>query len=80
MSRPAPRITPEEIIARVILDPNGGHQLEIAVPSEIVGMKFSAAQVRQLEQACARFRSITIEADGGPDFHNRKMVSIEVRR
>ena len=79
MNRPAPRITPAEIIARVILDPNGGHQLEVAVPSEIVGMKFSAEQVRQLETACAAFRNLTIQADGGPDFYNRKTVAVEVK-
>lgn len=74
------RIAVEEILARALLDPNGQHYLEVVVPSEVVGMRFTGDQVRQLEAACAQFRTVTSVADGGPDFHNRKFVSIEVKR
>jgi hypothetical protein len=80
MSRPAPRITPSDIVASVILDPNGAHQLEVAVPSGIVGMRFTANQVPQLKSAIARFEAETTRADGGPDFHNRKVVPLEISR
>lgn len=80
MSRPAPRISPAEIVARVILDPNGAHLLEVAVPSGIVGMKFTANQVPQLKEAIAQYEAQTVRADGGPDFHNRRIVPLEISR
>lgn len=78
--RPAPRIEVADIVARAILDPSGHHQLEVAVPSGIVGMKFNAGQVAQLKTAIALFEAETTRADGGRDFHNRKSIPIEVRR
>ncbi|MFP9138719.1 hypothetical protein ACLI1C_16185 [Devosia sp. XGJD_8] len=78
--RQAPRITPSDIVAGVILDPNGGHLLEVAVPSGIVGMRFTADQVPQLESAIAQFKAATTRADGGPDFHNRKFIPLEISR
>jgi hypothetical protein len=73
------QIVADEISARVLLDPNGQHQLEICMPSEVMEYRFTQNQVVQLEAACARYRAITVRADGGPDFHNRKSVPIEVR-
>ncbi|WEK04542.1 MAG: hypothetical protein P0Y65_20595 [Candidatus Devosia phytovorans] len=78
--RPAPRITPGEIVARAILYPNGAHLLEVAVPSGIVGMKFDAGQVAQLEAAIVEFKAQAVSADGGPDFHHIKSVPLEVSR
>lgn len=78
--RPAPRIELADIVARVILEPSGRHLLEVAVPSGIVGIKFTADQVPQLKAAIAQYEAVTIRADGGPDFHNRKSIPIEVSR
>jgi hypothetical protein len=78
--RPAPRITPGDIVAMAIIDPSGSHFLEVAVPSGIVGMRFDAGQVAQLEAAIAEFKAQAMRADGGPDFHNRKLVPLEIGR
>lgn len=78
--RPAPRITPGEIVAMAILDPSGTHFLEVAVPSGIVGMRFDAGQVEQLKSAILQFEAQTVAADGGPDFHNRKSIPLEIGR
>lgn len=56
MSRPAPRYAPREIVARLVFKPNGGHQLEVAVPSNIVSMVFEEDQIPQLERAIAQYR------------------------
>lgn len=80
MTRPAPCINMPEMIARAHLDPNGAHSLEIAVPSGIVGMKFSANQVPQLKRAIEQFEAETIRADGGPDFYNPRTVPLEISR
>lgn len=77
MSRAAPRIAVTEIQARVFLEPSGGHQLEVGVPSGVVAMRFSADQVAQLKSAIAVFEAETIRADGGRDFYNRKIVPVE---
>lgn len=78
--RQAPRITPGDIVARAILYPSGEHRLEVAVPSGIVGMYFNAGQVAQLKTAIAQFEAQAMRADGGPDFHHRKSVPLEVSR
>jgi hypothetical protein len=78
--RPAPRITPGDIVAMAIIEPSGQHFLEVAVPSGIVGMRFDAGQVAQLKTAIEQFETQTIRADGGPDFHNRKSIPLEVSR
>jgi hypothetical protein len=78
--RPAPRITPGDIVAMAILDPSGTHFLEVAVPSGIVGMRFDTGQVDQLEAAIAEFKAQAARADGGPDFHNRRLVPLEIGR
>jgi hypothetical protein len=78
--RSAPRIDVREIVARAILDPNGAHQLEVAVPSGVVAMRFTREQVAQLKTAIGDFEAQTVRADGGPDFHNRKTVPVGVTR
>lgn len=74
--RPAPRIEVRDIVALAILEPNGAHLLEVAVPSGVVAMRFNREQVRQLKSAIAAYEAETIRADGGPDFHNRKVVPV----
>lgn len=76
MSRPAPRIEVRDIVARGIFDPSGAHLLEVAVPSGIVGMRFTRAQVGQLKAAIADFEANATVADGGPDFHHRRSVPL----
>ena len=78
--RPVPRITPSAIIAGIRFDPNGAHQLEVAVPGEIVGMRFSRDQVEQLDRVIAEFRRAVLFEDGGPDRHRPHFVPIEVAR
>ena len=56
MGRPAPRINPREIVARLVFNPNGGHQLEVADPSNVVSMIFEEHQIPQLERAIAQWR------------------------
>ncbi|UYN98378.1 MAG: hypothetical protein KIT02_10410 [Devosia sp.] len=80
MSRPAPRIEVRDIVARGIFDPSGAHLLEVAVPSGVVGMRFTLAQVEQLKIAITAFETEAISKDGGPDFYYRKAVPLEVRR
>ena len=81
MSRPAPRIRVAEIAARLILDPSGAHELEVAAPHNIVSMRFSRDQVDELEQAIVLFkRRITFE-DGrsGPEPTSRRSIPLEDR-
>lgn len=80
MRRPGPRIEVRDIVARAIFDPSGAHLLEVAVPSGVVGMRFTIAQVEQLKSAIAAFETEAISKDGGPDFYYRQSVPLEVRR
>jgi hypothetical protein len=76
-NRGAPVIPVREIVARAVFNPSGGHELEIAVPSGIVGMTFSEEQVAQLERACAKFREhVTFEE--GRDTPHRKKIPLEI--
>lgn len=77
MTRPAPRYHAPQIVAGVILDPNGGHLLQVALPGQIVTMQYDTEQVEQLARAIERYRAVVVSADGGPDFHNRKFVPLE---
>ena len=80
MSRPAPRIQPREIIARLVFKPNGGHQLEVAVPSAIVSMVFDEDQVRQLERVLAQFREkVTFEEGRSTTSSFQKSIPLEIR-
>lgn len=78
--RPPPRITPREIVARAIIDPNGEHQLEVTVPNGVVGMIFDTLQVAQLKSVISQFETQSAFADGGPDFHHRKTIPLEATR
>lgn len=77
--RPAPRVALPEIAARLILDPQGAHELEVAAPSNIVSMRFSRDQVVQLKHAIELFdRRITFE-DGrsGPELRGKRSIPLE---
>jgi len=80
MSRPPPRYRPDEIVARCVLDPSGVHQLEVATVGGIMVAVYDAGTIPALENAIKQFRALTMRADGGPDFHNRRVVPIEVSR
>ncbi len=71
--RPPPIIRPEAIAARAHIEP-GAAFLEIAVPHGIVGMRFDAGQVDQLERAIRGFRETVAEAG---EFAHRRTVLIE---
>lgn len=80
MSRPAPRISPSEIVAGVRLDPSGAHQLEVAVPSGVVGMRYSRDQVDQLERVIKAWREVIAFEDGRTtEIHNPRFIPLEVR-
>lgn len=80
MNRPAPRIRPSAIAARLILEPSGAHLLEVAAPHNIVSMQFTRDQVESLKQAIARFEERVSFEDGrsGPDATFRKSIPLEV--
>lgn len=78
MSRPLYHA--EVIDARAVLDPSGDHRLRIETDNGIMIVDYDAGQVKQLEAAIEQFKSLTLLADGGPDFHNRKVIPVEVRR
>ena len=75
-----PRYHAEIIDARAVLDPSGDHRLLVETDNGIMIADYDAGQIKQLEAAIARFHSLTVQADGGPDFHNRRTVPVEVRR
>ena len=81
MGRPAPRITVPQIATRLILDPGGAHELEVAAPHNIVSMRFSRDQVRELKVAITRFeeRISFEEGQPGPDPLFKKSIPLEVR-
>lgn len=80
MSRQAPRYHAQVVDVRLVLDPAGDHRLLVETDGGIMIADYDTGQIRQLEQAIEQFHSLTIQADGGPDFHNRKTIPIEVRR
>ena len=80
MSRHAPHYHAEIVDVRVILEPSGNHTLTVETSNGILIAEYDTGQVLQLEAAIAQFRSLTIQADGGRDFHNRRVVPLEVRR
>ena len=78
MTRPAPRIRPSEIVARLVFKPNGGHQLEVAVPSNVVSMIFDEDQIPQLERAIAEWRAkVNYEEGRGSPF--QRSIPLEIR-
>lgn len=80
MGRPAPSYRPPDIVARGWLEPNGGHTLEIAVPSGIVGFELGADQVDYLERAIAQWKQTVMFEDGRGEVRNRRPFAIEVPR
>lgn len=80
MNRHAPRYTTGQIVARCVLDPNGAHRLEVETTGGILIACYGVESLPALEAAIAQFRTLTTRADGGPDFHNRRVVPIEVHR
>lgn len=80
--RPAPMIRPADIVTRGWLSPNGGHTLEIRVPSGVVGLELGFDQVEYLERAIAAWKQTVTFEDGRSDreIHNRRPFSIEVGR
>lgn len=80
MSRHAPRYPTGEIVARCVLDPNGDHRLEVETTGGIMIACYGVESLPALEVAIDQFRALVTRADGGPDFHNRRVVPIEVRR
>lgn len=79
--RPPPRISVPAIAARLILDPGGAHELEVAAPHNIVAMRFSRDQVAQLESAIGRFKELIRfeEAQPGREPTRTKFIPLEVR-
>ena len=65
---------------RAQLDPSGDHRLLIETDGGLVIADYDAGQVQQLEEAIHQFKRLVTVTDGGPDFHNRRIVPIEVRR
>ena len=80
MTRHAPRYQTGQIFARCVLDPNGAHKLEVETTGGIMIACYGVENLPDLETAIEQFRALTTRADGGPDFHNRRVVPIEVRR
>lgn len=80
MRRGAPHYNADEIMARCVLDPNGDHRLEIETPNGIMLVAYGAKAIPALEAAIAQHRALCTRADGGPDFHNRRTISLEVKK
>ena len=78
--RGAPHYHPPVIQPRAQLNPSGDHRLLVETPTGLVLADYDLAQVSLLEEAIAKFRGIVTRADGGPDFHNSRIVPIEVGR
>ena len=78
MSRPCYHA--QIVDARLVLDPGGDHRLLVETDGGIMIADYDAGQIKQLEQVIEQYHSLTIQADGGRDFHNRKTVPLEVRR
>jgi hypothetical protein len=78
--RPAPRIEPGAIVARLRFNPNGGHQLEVAVPSGVVAMVFEEHHIRQLERVIAQYheRVRFEEARPGTVSERQKSIPLDV--
>lgn len=78
--RHAPRYQTGQIVARCVLDPNGGHRLEIETTGGIMIACYGVENLPALETAIEQFRALTMRADGGPDFYNKRVVAIEMPR
>ena len=80
MNRHAPRYPTGEIVARCVLDPTGAPRLEVETTGGIMIASYGVEALSALEAAIEQFRALAARADGGPDFHNRRVVPIEVGR
>ena len=80
MTRHAPRYQTGQIVARCVLDPNGGHRLEVETTGGIMIACYGIESLPTLEAAIQQFRALATRADGGPDFYNRRVIPIEVGR
>lgn len=80
MSRRGPHYRTGEIVARCVLEPGGDHRLEVETTGGILIACYGVDALPALEAAIERFRALVTRADGGPDFYNRRVVAIEVRR
>ena len=80
MRRPAPRYHADAIDVRLTLEPSGFHRVVVETDGGILIAEYDFGQIQQLEEAFAMARRLAAQADGGPDFYNRKTVAIEVRR
>lgn len=78
--RHAPRYHAQLVDVRLVLDPAGDHRLLVETDGGIMIAEYDTGQIRQLERAIEQFHSLTIQADGGPDFHNRRTIPVEVTR
>lgn len=78
--RRAPQYHSPSIHPRAQLEPSGDHRLLVENQGGIVLADYDMAQVDQLMEACEQFKRIVTVADGGRDFHNRRIVPIEVGR
>lgn len=80
MTRSAPQYHSPSIHPRAQLEPSGAHRLLVENAGSLVLAEYDMAQVEQLEAAIEQFKRLVTVTDGGPDFHNRKIVPIEVGR
>jgi hypothetical protein len=78
MTGRAPRYPTGEVVAQVVLDPNGDHRLEVTTTGGIMVAAYGADAVRKLAEAIEQFRTLTIHADGGRDFYHPKRISLEL--
>lgn len=76
--RRALTVNTHDLDVRVILDPNGDHRLEVETASGFQIARYGAEEVLQLKRAIAQYESVVIRADGGPDFYNRRVVTLKV--
>lgn len=80
MTRSAPQYHSPSIHPRAQLEPSGAHRLLVENQGGLVLAEYDMAQVEQLEESIEQFKRLVTVADGGRDFHNRRIVPIEVGR
>ncbi|ODT50285.1 hypothetical protein [Devosia sp. 63-57] len=78
--RRAPQYHSPSIHPRAQLDPSGDHRLLVENEGSLVLADYDLGQVEQLERAIEQFKRLVTVTDGGRDFHNRRIVPIEVGR
>lgn len=78
--RRAPQYHSPSIHPCAQLDPSGDHRLLVENQGGLVLADYDLAQVEQLIEACEQFKRLVTVTDGGRDFHNRRIVPIEVGR